>query len=664
MIESTQCPINHTTSRRRVLETFDPLKGSRLFIKRSSTREEATKDLNSAGTPRDRVEQSFSSLDNEAKAIHFVKTHTSIPVPTIIAVFEDRGCLYMIQEYIENAIPAFDAPDHVHSHIVRQLEHYMSELHNLRSHKFHCFSRDLHLPARLVSTEAYLSTLQYPEDPQCRYVLCHGDLGWQNIMVDPRTGDIKSIIDWEYAGFYPVEVEGEYWKRFGTASPNSSERSDNDKICQLLHSLNTDGRFSSDYHLSPKIDYTNHPEGKHQLDRRKHSKVRYLSSRSRLSSNFKRIFSVIGQKTVIPTSGPQGLEKNEKSLDAGPVNSQDVSDRAQSAVFHDTNQDSLREPNLNLLPSHDEQSSGIQGIIDAPEWHDLKVSHPRDKTITAQSITVQVAIASREHISAQLTSLKRSVDIDYRAGQDWTLATSRDAPGYYIRPLKSKTLVQETLHSQELCRLLSGVLDQLSSKIRLSIDPLKHFQQRQLLAQKYTEEIVKMRSEFDDMSGDPSSLSLDPYWIHADNIRRHIHADRDQAFRESETLKWNAIKAFAHALLVISHAAETLLPFTPDRVRNQPSGTDDPARRAAEDRVRDLLLGGSGGWTSQVTDMQDWVPLNAIEKGVPEEKEEKTEPIPDRILQYYYDSDARYLKSLEQESSGDGLAHPSSSFAI
>nr|XP_018262303.1 uncharacterized protein I303_05319 [Kwoniella dejecticola CBS 10117]OBR84461.1 hypothetical protein I303_05319 [Kwoniella dejecticola CBS 10117] len=264
MEEPTYQPIDHTTSRRRFLESYDPLKGRRLFMKRSSTREEATKDLNPAGTPRNRTERSFSSLENEAKAIHFVKTHTSIPVPTIVTVFEDRGCLYMIQEYIENAISALDADKRLHPHIIRQLEHYMSQLHNLRSHKLHSFSLDLQLPARLVSTEAYLSQLSYPEDPQCRYVLCHGDLGWQNILVDPITGDIKSIIDWEYAGFYPVEVEGQYWKRCGTACPIGSERGDIDIICQLLVGLNDKRQFKAQYQLAPKIDYTTQIDSRHR----------------------------------------------------------------------------------------------------------------------------------------------------------------------------------------------------------------------------------------------------------------------------------------------------------------------------------------------------------------------------------------------------------------
>ena len=59
---------------------------------------------------------------------------------------------------------------------------------------------------------------------------CHGDLHHRNILIDPRTGKITGIIDWECAGFRPwwTDVAGVGWLAedqerflFGTSRPNN-----------------------------------------------------------------------------------------------------------------------------------------------------------------------------------------------------------------------------------------------------------------------------------------------------------------------------------------------------------------------------------------------------------------------------------------------------------
>lgn len=37
---------------------------------------------------------------------------------------------------------------------------------------------------------------------KAKYVFQHGDLAPHNIMIDPRTLQIKALIDWEYAGYF------------------------------------------------------------------------------------------------------------------------------------------------------------------------------------------------------------------------------------------------------------------------------------------------------------------------------------------------------------------------------------------------------------------------------------------------------------------------------
>ncbi|KAI0395620.1 kinase-like domain-containing protein [Xylariaceae sp. FL0594] len=43
------------------------------------------------------------------------------------------------------------------------------------------------------------------EEP--KYVFQHGDLAAHNILIDPQTLEVKALIDWEYAGFFPPGME-------------------------------------------------------------------------------------------------------------------------------------------------------------------------------------------------------------------------------------------------------------------------------------------------------------------------------------------------------------------------------------------------------------------------------------------------------------------------
>ncbi|KAF1976059.1 hypothetical protein BU23DRAFT_439737, partial [Bimuria novae-zelandiae CBS 107.79] len=44
------------------------------------------------------------------------------------------------------------------------------------------------------------------------FVLCHNDLGSQNIFVRPDTFEIVAIIEWEFAGFFPTHFEFPLWR--------------------------------------------------------------------------------------------------------------------------------------------------------------------------------------------------------------------------------------------------------------------------------------------------------------------------------------------------------------------------------------------------------------------------------------------------------------------
>lgn len=65
-------------------------------------------------------------------------------------------------------------------------------------------------------------------------VFCHNDLSTHNVIVDPETIKVKAIIDWEYAGFYPQEFEGMFFRRPGPSVALEGETNDEDGLLDIL----------------------------------------------------------------------------------------------------------------------------------------------------------------------------------------------------------------------------------------------------------------------------------------------------------------------------------------------------------------------------------------------------------------------------------------------
>ncbi|KAK2595521.1 hypothetical protein QQS21_006749 [Conoideocrella luteorostrata] len=66
-------------------------------------------------------------------------------------------------------------------------------------------------------------------------VFCHNDLSTHNVIVDPVTLKVKAVIDWEYAGFYPEEFEGMYFRRPGPSVALDGEDDDEDRLLDTMH---------------------------------------------------------------------------------------------------------------------------------------------------------------------------------------------------------------------------------------------------------------------------------------------------------------------------------------------------------------------------------------------------------------------------------------------
>jgi hypothetical protein len=63
-------------------------------------------------------------------------------------------------------------------------------------------SPDVQPPWRGTKKSWATLPLERPE-----YIFQHGDLSDHNVIMDPQTLEVRAVIDWEYAGFYPPGME-------------------------------------------------------------------------------------------------------------------------------------------------------------------------------------------------------------------------------------------------------------------------------------------------------------------------------------------------------------------------------------------------------------------------------------------------------------------------
>jgi len=173
----------------------------------------------------------------EAITMKFVAENTSIPVPHVYDVFEARGHIYLVMEYIDAPSLAEMWPTMSFSEkkrIVSQMGGYLRELRSLRSphpgmveavDRTGCYDMRLQIePFGPFTVEEYHAHFgydyirkqaeRYPQfqadfercnGRKYNTVFTHGDLAPRNILV--KDGEIVGIIDWECSGWYPEYSE-------------------------------------------------------------------------------------------------------------------------------------------------------------------------------------------------------------------------------------------------------------------------------------------------------------------------------------------------------------------------------------------------------------------------------------------------------------------------
>lgn len=244
------------------IKVLSPLLQNEVSIKRSTL---PTPVLDHQHRHVDSPDHSAAKLRNELEAILYLRKHTSVPVPSVIASFEDRDAFYLILDN-PTTRPATEAPDQpTREYIKYQLTEYMAEIKQCKSNTIRSFvNGSLFLSDQKIGQNAdLLNSAIYPKRfGDDAYILCHNNLHWDNIRCDPDTWEIVQIINWENAGFFPAEFEGEGWK-----SDKSTRRVHNietrgavDDLVSKLYSLLDNSREEDKDFLNPL---------KSQLDERK-----------------------------------------------------------------------------------------------------------------------------------------------------------------------------------------------------------------------------------------------------------------------------------------------------------------------------------------------------------------------------------------------------------
>ncbi|CAK7219715.1 hypothetical protein SEUCBS140593_003988 [Sporothrix eucalyptigena] len=157
-------------------------------------------------------------LRNEAAALQFIGEHTSIPVPKFVGLWEENGLVHLKTSMVHGGVGLRSLhkvllPAAIET-VMAQLEsEIIPQLQQLRRRSIG--SANPALPVivpHLLWTWKDTRTWPRVTADTDEFVFVHSDLDRQNILVDPSTFRIVSILDWETAGFFPPDWEVPKWK--------------------------------------------------------------------------------------------------------------------------------------------------------------------------------------------------------------------------------------------------------------------------------------------------------------------------------------------------------------------------------------------------------------------------------------------------------------------
>ncbi|WVQ79544.1 hypothetical protein IAT38_001643 [Cryptococcus sp. DSM 104549] len=524
---------------------------------------------------------SLLALQNESLALAYLKQYTSVPVPNIVASFQDRGAFYLILEAIPDTIPALEAPPSAHDIILAQLQEYVAELHALQSTTCASFAGAPLFSPRLGFNLRTLQRAAYISDPHERYVLCHGNLGWENVLVDPETWEVKAIVGWENAGWYPPEVEGTYWRRAGPCHARASEGEvdDTDGVIDLLYTMAVE-RWKS-----------------------------HIRS-TRLAAQFEPTF-LASTSSLFATSA-----SNLRGGAAGQGGrSSPWSARGVAGEAKTVRPTRMRLDSEEVLPRERVQSGMSSGRLSGsttPLQQRLKrydVSHPDNIPVTSQSLPAHVGLATRLALVEDFEAVAKDMEEDHEAVCDMVSGIrtnlAQPATELWTNTYERTRLHELNAHVPALCRTLSLAL--LSSHDTLL--PLCNY----LVEDSRLATRIKLLGISDEhIGGDRLAKDLLKLQTRKTQSVFGMREETNRVLGEFEGRKWRGLREFAENLLLLSHTAESLIALLPTRSitthhhpyrPSPPAAPDNPAILAAQRRVESLVAGGKGHWRVDVVDI-------------------------------------------------------------
>ncbi|KAG7424463.1 hypothetical protein Forpi1262_v014343 [Fusarium oxysporum f. sp. raphani] len=169
---------------------------------------------------------------NEGECLEFLAKHTDIPLPRLIACFEDDGAAYLITEYVDGVgMNKLDADGQ--AAVAAELQRHMQTLKGLTSDTWGGPSGVVLPPHRIIGKLNGRPLRMLPCE-KSDLVFCHNDLSMDNVIVDEKTFKIKAIIDWEYAGFFSPEFERPFYQRAGPSIALRDELDDTGALMDII----------------------------------------------------------------------------------------------------------------------------------------------------------------------------------------------------------------------------------------------------------------------------------------------------------------------------------------------------------------------------------------------------------------------------------------------
>lgn len=200
-------------------------------------------------------------LENERDALIFISQNTTIHVPKFLHFSFEGGVASITMEAVhgelmDDLVVTLNEEDQerLTSNVLLYInDTVLPQLRQLRSSTLGSVRGNIIPPYRLKTRARrahYPSRTSATKD----YVYCHNDLAQHNIVVNPETLQVASIIDWEFSGFYPSDFEYPFW--LTTRAKRTDWGNEDPAVQRLIKLIDEPGKSKPTTALQPSLALT------------------------------------------------------------------------------------------------------------------------------------------------------------------------------------------------------------------------------------------------------------------------------------------------------------------------------------------------------------------------------------------------------------------------